>query len=316
MPLEAGDGFISGLVATNPVNATDQVAQGDDHIRLIKTAIKGSFPNVDGAVNFTPAQANILATDGDGAGMLADIAAIADPGADRILGWDESANAAIAYSLSTGLTTSGTSLLIDTAVVPRLNASNTHTGQVQKISHATPIFELYESDEDTDEKAWTLRASAGIFSLSTGSDAAETTAAANAMRIFRTGTVVSTFEMTATNFQFIGAVLTLNTSPSEFGFKGLPVASDETPVLTDTGKMILATGNVTIPANGSVAYPVGTVLAIYNTTAGDITIDVTTDTLRLAGTASTGTRTLAQKGLATLTKVLSTTWVAAGAGLS
>ena len=62
MALEAGDGFISGLVSTNPVNATDQVAQGDDHIRLIKTALLGTFPNLNGAVTPSPAELNILDT--------------------------------------------------------------------------------------------------------------------------------------------------------------------------------------------------------------------------------------------------------------
>ncbi len=40
--------FISSLDTTNPV-ATDKRKQGDDHLRLIKTAIKGSFPNSDRA---------------------------------------------------------------------------------------------------------------------------------------------------------------------------------------------------------------------------------------------------------------------------
>ena len=42
--------FIDGLNTSNPV-ATDGLAQADDHIRLIKSAVKASFPNVTGAVN-------------------------------------------------------------------------------------------------------------------------------------------------------------------------------------------------------------------------------------------------------------------------
>ena len=44
MPLETGN-EIQDLVPTNPVS-TDNVAQGDDHLRLIKTCIQGSFPNM------------------------------------------------------------------------------------------------------------------------------------------------------------------------------------------------------------------------------------------------------------------------------
>lgn len=60
MSLETGT-YISDLNASNPVQ-TDQKKQGDDHIRLIKSTIKATFPNVNGAVNPTPAQFNLLAS--------------------------------------------------------------------------------------------------------------------------------------------------------------------------------------------------------------------------------------------------------------
>jgi len=42
--------YLNGLVDTNP-GATDNVSQGDDHLRLIKSVLKSSFPSVDIAVN-------------------------------------------------------------------------------------------------------------------------------------------------------------------------------------------------------------------------------------------------------------------------
>lgn len=60
MSLETGT-YISDLNASNPVN-TDQKKQGDDHLRLIKSTIKATFPNINGAVNPTPAQLNLLAS--------------------------------------------------------------------------------------------------------------------------------------------------------------------------------------------------------------------------------------------------------------
>ena len=42
--------YLNGLVDTNP-GATDNVSQGDDHLRLIKSVLKNSFPSVDAAVN-------------------------------------------------------------------------------------------------------------------------------------------------------------------------------------------------------------------------------------------------------------------------
>lgn len=59
MGLETGT-YLDDLNASNPVHATDPVSQGDDHIRLIKSVLLNSFPNVDGAVNFTPTEANYL----------------------------------------------------------------------------------------------------------------------------------------------------------------------------------------------------------------------------------------------------------------
>ena len=84
-------------------------------------------------------------------------------------------------------------------------------------------------------------------------------------------------------------------------------------VLADRGKHIsITTGGITVPANASVAFPIGTVVTIYNDSGSTQTIAITTDTLRLAGTATTGSRTLAQRGVATLLKVKSTEWVASG----
>lgn len=47
--------YINGLTATNPV-AGDVVSEGDDHIRLLKSTIKATFPNVAGAVSATHTQ--------------------------------------------------------------------------------------------------------------------------------------------------------------------------------------------------------------------------------------------------------------------
>jgi hypothetical protein len=60
MALETGT-YISDLVITNPTS-TDPKSQGDDHIRLIKSSIKATFPNVTGAV--TPTQTELNYVDG------------------------------------------------------------------------------------------------------------------------------------------------------------------------------------------------------------------------------------------------------------
>ncbi|AUV61756.1 tail protein [Pseudomonas phage Bjorn] len=55
--------YINELQATNPTSS-DIKSQGDDHLRVIKGAIKNTFPNITGAVTVTQTQLNSIAGDG------------------------------------------------------------------------------------------------------------------------------------------------------------------------------------------------------------------------------------------------------------
>lgn len=113
-------------------------------------------------------------------------------------------------------------------------------------------------------------------------------------------------------------------TPYAIGFKEIPQVAKTAAyklILSDSGKHIsITTGGITIPGNtggtAPVAFLIGTTVVFFNDSGSSQTIAIDTDTLRLAGTASTGTRTLAQYGLATAVKVGTTTWVISGAGLS
>ena len=58
MALETGT-YINSLNAANPV-ATDGLAQADDHLRLIKSTITATFPNITGEVSATQVELNKL----------------------------------------------------------------------------------------------------------------------------------------------------------------------------------------------------------------------------------------------------------------
>jgi hypothetical protein len=113
---------------------------------------------------------------------------------------------------------------------------------------------------------------------------------------------------------------------TEVAFRHIPQNSQSaayTLVAADNGKHIYhpsadTTARVwTIPANASVAYPIGTALTFINdTSAGVITIAITSDTLILAGAGTTGSRTLAANGMATAIKMTSTRWMISGTGLT
>lgn len=73
----------------------------------------------------------------------------------------------------------------------------------------------------------------------------------------------------------------------------------------------------TIPANATVPYPIGTELRLFNQHgAGTLTLTITTDTMRVAGTGTTGNITIAQDGYAIAYKIAATEWLVDGKGLT
>jgi hypothetical protein len=116
------------------------------------------------------------------------------------------------------------------------------------------------------------------------------------------------------------------TGPTGPGYINIPQNSnsaDYTCVIGDAGKHIFhpaadtTARTFTIPANSSVAYEIGTTLTFVNQHgAGVITININTDTCRLAVTGVTTSKYLAADGIATAIKITSTEWLISGAGLT
>jgi hypothetical protein len=94
-----------------------------------------------------------------------------------------------------------------------------------------------------------------------------------------------------------------------------------TTVLDDTGAVILHPNTddtmrtYIIDSNAKVPYPVGTVLTFVNE-INSILIAINSDTMTLAGSTNTGTRTLSSCGIASALKVTPTRWVISGANLT
>lgn len=113
---------------------------------------------------------------------------------------------------------------------------------------------------------------------------------------------------------------------SVVGYRDVPQNSQSAPytfALSDAGKHILHPSAdtvariFTIPANSSVAFPIGTAITIVNqSAAGTITIAITSDIMRLAGQGTTGSRTLAANGICTILKITATEWIISGSGLT
>ena len=86
-------------------------------------------------------------------------------------------------------------------------------------------------------------------------------------------------------------------------------------MIGDVGKYInITTGGVTVPAS---VFSSGDVVSIFNNSGSNQTITQGASvTMYLAGSATTGNRTLSQYGLTTVLCVASNTFVISGAGLT
>lgn len=87
--------------------------------------------------------------------------------------------------------------------------------------------------------------------------------------------------------------------------------------ITDRGHSIDTTANVTIPKDDNVPWNLGATVMVTNLSNGNISIIPAAGvTLVVAGTATSGTRTLAKYGMATLRYVGNNIWLIIGAGVS
>jgi hypothetical protein len=118
----------------------------------------------------------------------------------------------------------------------------------------------------------------------------------------------------------VGAALTATTTASDSigNLRNVPLNSQTTGytlVATDSGKCIsITTGGVTVPAS---IFSAGQSVTIFNNSTSSQTITQGTSvTMYLVGTATTGNRTLAQYGLATVFCVAANTFVVTGGGLT
>ena len=105
---------------------------------------------------------------------------------------------------------------------------------------------------------------------------------------------------------------------SKGGIRAIPQNSKTaayTLVAADVGKHVnITTGGVTVPSG---VFSAGDAISIYNDSASNQTITQGSSvTLRQVGTANTGNRTLAQRGLCTVLCVASNEFVISGGGLS
>jgi len=155
--------------------------------------------------------------------------------------------------------------------------------------------------------------SAGAVQLTDSTSSTSTTTAATP------AAVKSAYDLASAALPILGGTMTgAITFNSGQTYPQVPANSKTaayTLVVGDAGKHIsITTGGVTIPSG---VFSVGDAISIYNDSGSNQTITQGGSvTLRKAGTADTGNRTLAEYGLATVLCVASDTFVISGGGLS
>ncbi len=134
-----------------------------------------------------------------------------------------------------------------------------------------------------------------------------------------TGSVVLSASPTLTGTTAVATLTATGAISDAIGNVRDLVNSDKTaayvPAATDNGKLInITTGGITINAS---VFTAGQNVTIYNNSGSSQTITQGTSvTMYLAGSATTGNRTLAQRGIATILCVASNTFVCSGAGVT
>lgn len=167
----------------------------------------------------------------------------------------------------------------------------------------------------------TITTTTGTLTISNGKTLSASATLTLAGTDSKTLTVSNSITLAGTD----STTMTFPPASASVGYLDIPQNSQSTNytlLIGDAGKCIYHpaadTNNrtFTIPANASVAFPIGTAVTFSNRSANNVTIAITSDTLVWFPSGGTGSRTLAQYGKATAVKETSTEWSITGVGLT
>ena len=220
-----------------------------------------------------------------------------------------------ATTLSASSTVSGTGFTTYLASPPAIGGTTAAAGTFTTLGGTTITASVQFSGPGTGLTGTAASLTAGTASAVAASGITGTTLASG---------------VTASSLTSFGASIALGTPASgnlsnctadgtnKVGYLNLPLNSQTaayTLVLTDRGKHInITTGGVTVP---SAIFSAGDAITIFNNSTASQTITQGASvTMYQAGTANTGNRTLAQRGICTVMCVASNTFVITGGGLT
>jgi hypothetical protein len=333
--------YIDGLIATNPTG-TDPKSQGDDHLRLVKSTIKNTFPNIAGAV--TPTHAEINHLGGLTVNVQTSFGTISDTlddlvtadgqnvkltGSQAITGAKQFDEINLGHASDTTLTrVAAGRVAIEGGEIAKLNASQPFTA-AEWLSMGTPIQYIENTAAGSDEKIWRWQYVSGAMTLVSRTDA--NGSGHQAINIRRNGNQVPGVDLCSGNAAQLSTQPN-NAAPATTGAQvrhadgtlydvGLNVMpwvtlGSATLARAHVGKIVRNNSGSaitwTIPASTDTTIPDNSVINFINDAAGTVTIaqgsGVTLQRYDGTGAPATGNRTLSQGGVATLCRVSGGTW--------
>lgn len=333
MPLETAT-FLSELNAANPVGASDPVSTADDHLRLLKSVLKATFPGLAGRAFRVQAKAtgfSVVANDNTSL-FNCTAALTVSPVAAATLG----------NGHHFAVFANGAAATIDPNGAETINGATTlavPSGSLALVwCNGTAFFAIVITDPAALQASLDAKATVASLSAHTGDTAnphAVTKAQVGLGSVDNTADAdkpVSTAQQTALDAKVAKAGDTMTGdlvladvaagAGRSAGFRGTPVVTvnaARTIGPADSGKRLFhneATARVwTIDA--ALTYNDDPVIIIDNTgnsgAAGALTIAITGGTLRRGdGTAGTGSRTVPASGVAAIARTSGTNWVITG----
>lgn len=190
--------YISDLVSSNPLSS-DLASTADDHIRLLKSTIKTTFPNINNAVTATDEQLNAIPAGANPTGTI---------GLTAVNG-----------SAGTYLRSDGAPALSQ-AIAPTWSAqhifSSAYAGagsSASLLSSNLPMVEWNDANSDTDDKLWQMFANTDQFILRAITDD-RATASGTVFSVDRTNATVDrvAFPTATTAALVIGTTVTTASS--------------------------------------------------------------------------------------------------------
>ena len=221
-------------------------------------------------------------------GIVGDLQALADPDADTLLGWDDSAGAAILFTLADEFLHSGTELSID------------HDKTTN-----------FVANEHIDHSAVSMSTAANSGLAGGGTIAATRTLSLNIANLAAFG---ATDDFAATDeFVVSDGGTAKRVDYQHLGMRIVAKTASDTLDISDTNAVLLCNHAsvaivITIPAASVVDYPIGSFFHVVRTGAAEVDVAVTTD----AFTAILGKSPRANGSVTTVLKIGGTAWIMFG----